>query len=412
MVVGPRQRVWIELWQIGRRRSQQADHSLNLDGIGRDDRAADRQAEQFLNLGIGQADDFLAHLGPRVIWGELLRHLREEHMIGRLLEEVELLAGVGPEVEQHLVVEEVVLVGRVGRRPLIGVHLEVNPLDRLTVDHAGFQVAKGDVAGEEQPPAELPRLSHHEVDEVVKPAAVDRDHPAAGHREADLIALDLQVLIAVRAAVVEVEGVKAGVAEAVGRADDLDVPEDRVDGVVDPHAVGVAPQLQVFHDARLELQGCLRLLLFLDHDEGAVVVDLGPQLRAVGGVAAEGSQRGERDRHVVRPLRRRRIGQVGRGKGGDAQAILEEGLGVENQAAAGRPGDDVVFHPHAGALQPEAVAGMAKVAVDLPRLWLFPRAVHLDGEIADERADLVARLGVEGGPGHVVGDVVGEVDMA
>lgn len=120
------------------------------------------------------------------------------------------------------------LVGRVGRRPLIGVHLDVNPLDRLAVDHPGLPVAKGDVTGEEQPPAQLPRLGDHEVDEVVKPAAVDRDHPAAGHREADLIAFDLQVLIAVGAAVVEVEGVKAGVAEAVGRADDLDVPEGRL----------------------------------------------------------------------------------------------------------------------------------------------------------------------------------------
>ena len=333
-------------------------------------------------------------------------------MVGLLLEKVELPTVIGAEVEQHLVVEKIVLVGRVGGRPLVGVHLEVHPVDCLAVDDALLEVAEGDVAGEPQPPAELAGLGDHEVDQVIEPAAVDSDLSAAGHREAHLVAFDLDVLIAVGAAVVEIQGVETGVAEAVSRADDLDVAEDRVNCVVDSHAVGVAPQLQVLHDARLELEGSLRLLLFFNDDEGAVVIDLGTQFRAVGGVAAEGSQRGERDRHVVRPLRRRRIGEVGRGKRGDAQVVLEERLGIEDQAAARGPGHHVVFHPHARALQPEAVAGMAEVAVNLPGLRLFPRAVHLDGQIANERADLVAGLGVEGRAGHVKGHVVGEVNMA
>ena len=333
-------------------------------------------------------------------------------MIGLLLKEVELLTIVWAEVEQHLVVEEIVLVGRVGSRPLIRSHLKINPLDCVAVDHTLGQVAKGDIAGEPQPPAELPRLGDHEVDQVVKATSVNGHDAAARHRKADLIPLNPHVLIEMGAAVVEVERIEAGVAEPVGRADDLDVAEGCVNGVVDPHPVGVPPQLHVFHHTRGKLQRRLRQLLFLDHDEGAVVVDLCPESRAVGRVAAEAGQRGEGDRNVRRSLRRRRIGQIDRWKGGDPQAVLEEGLGIEDQAAAGCPRDDVVFHPHAGPLQPEAVAGMAKVAVNLPRLRLLPRAVHLDRQVAHKRPDLVTCLGVKGCPRHVVSHVVGKRNVA
>ena len=181
----------------------------------------------------------------------------------------------------------------------------------------------------------------------------------------------------------------------------------------DRHPLEHGPQREILDAAlgeaeRLPHDG--QLLVGAERHTCAVVIGPGADYRAVRLVAPEHQDWHLHDGDEVEPSGIER--KVLYRKPHPSGVGLHQALRVEDETRPRGPGSDVALHSYAAALEPEAIPGVSEVLGALTLDGGVTAAVAPDRDVAEERADLVTRLGAEGRAIDAVVHVVDEVHVA